>query len=212
MERLLAGYRRFRNGLYKEHEDVFRDLALRGQRPTKMIIGCSDARVDPAQTFDTGPGEVFMVRNVANLVPPYNPNSDFHGTSAALEFAVRGLQVQNIVVLGHARCGGIAALMGVGALNKTDFIEPWMKIAAPARDRARDAAHRAGHAVDSPEACALCEMEAVRVSISNVLTFPWVAQNVAAGTLAVHGWYFDITNGSLSRLEVSGTFELIPPA
>ncbi|HAH11374.1 MAG TPA: carbonic anhydrase [Alphaproteobacteria bacterium] len=200
MDRLVQGYLRFRDGYYAAHEALFRDLALRGQRPTKMMVGCSDARVDPAITFDTAPGDVFMVRNVANLVPPYAPDADFHGTSAALEFAVKSLEVSNIIILGHARCGGIANLMGAGAQSETDFIAPWMRIIESARDRARQLAQDAGHAHDSPEACRLCEMEGVKVSLENLLTFPWIRARVGEGALTLHGWYFDLTSGALHRL------------
>jgi carbonic anhydrase len=123
-----------------------------------------------------------------------------HGTSAALEFAVLGLNVQNIIVLGHARCGGIANLMGAGGLGHTDFIAPWMQIAEPARARAHELADAQGHAHDSPEACRICEMEGVKVSLTNVMTFPWIRERIAHGHLALHGWYFDITTGQLHRL------------
>jgi carbonic anhydrase len=201
MDRLLNGYRQFRDGYYRQHEQVFRDLALRGQKPRCMMIGCADARVDPAITFGTSPGDVFMVRNVANLVPPYAPDQDFHGTSAALEFGIKGLEVANIVVLGHARCGGVATLMGAGTLANTDFIEPWMQIAKPARERALELARAHGHASDSPEACRICEMEGVKVSLQNLMTFPWVAERVLAGRTGVHGLYFDITSGELHKLD-----------
>lgn len=208
MDRLISGYRQFRDGYYKEHEALFRDLANRGQKPTKMIVGCSDARVDPAITFGTDPGDVFMVRNVANLVPPYKSDNELHGTSAALEFAVKGLKVKNIVVLGHARCGGVASLMGVGQMQQTDFIEPWMEIAKTARDHAKALAEIHGHKPDSPEACRICEMEAVKVSLHNLMTFPWIAEAVRTGTVHIHGWYFDITNGDLQRLD-GGSFTRI---
>lgn len=205
MDRLIAGYRQFRDGYYKEHEALFRDLANRGQKPTKMIVGCSDARVDPAITFGTDPGDVFMVRNVANLVPPFKKDDELHGTSAALEFAVKGLVVKNIVVLGHARCGGVASLMGAGQMKQTDFIEPWMEIAKTARDHAKALAEIHGHKPDGAEACRICEMEAVKVSLHNLMTFPWIAEAVRSGALHIHGWYFDITNGELQRLD-GGSF------
>lgn len=204
MEHLLEGYRRFRDGYYAANKDLFADLSTRGQRPTKMIIGCADARVDPAITFDTAPGDVFMVRNVANVVPPYAPDGDYHGTSAAIEFAVRGLEVKNIIVLGHARCGGIATLVGMDdAAPKTDFIEPWMQVAIPARERARVIAEREGRAGDHLRLCHLTEVEGVKTSLANLMTFPWIAERVVDGRLAVHGLYFDITSGALMRLDRS---------
>ncbi len=207
MDRLIAGYRRFRDGWYAANRALFGDLATAGQKPTKMMIGCSDARVDPAITFDTAPGEVFMVRNVANVVPPYDPDGDRHGTSAALEFAVRHLEVRNLVVLGHARCGGIDALVRMDATApRTDFIEPWMSVAAPARDRARALAAEQGRAHDHAHVCRLCELEGVKVAMANLMTFPWIAERAADGRLDVHGWYFDITTGELSRLGPGGAF------
>ncbi len=209
MKHLLDGYRRFRDGYYAANRKLFEDLATRGQRPQTMIIACSDARVDPAINFDTAPGDVFMVRNVANVVPPYAPDGDYHGTSAAIEFAVRVLEVKNVVVLGHARCGGIATLVGMDvAAPKTDFIEPWMQVAVPARERARARATDEGRAHDHLHLCHLTELEGVRTSLANLMTFPWVAERVASGQLEVHGWYFDITRGSLSRLDPGkGDFE-----
>lgn len=176
-----------------------------------MIIGCSDARVDPAFTFDTEPGDVFMVRNVANIVPPYMPDGDYHGTSAALEFAVRFLEVPHIVVLGHAQCGGIAALLRQGGSGvATDFIEPWMSIVSTARETALAIAHECGHAPDAPETHRLCEQEGIRASLANLLTFPWIAQRVEAGQLQIHGWYFDIPSGTLSVLGADSRFAAVP--
>ncbi|HRE59653.1 MAG TPA: carbonic anhydrase [Micropepsaceae bacterium] len=202
MDHLLAGYRRFRDGYYAANHKLFEELATRGQRPKTMIIGCADARVDPAITFDTAPGDVFMVRNVANVVPPYAPDGDYHGTSAAIEFAVKGLEVENMVVLGHARCGGIATLVGMNAqAHTTDFIEPWMQVAIPARERARTIAAREGRAADHLRLCHLTEIEGVKTSLTNLMTFPWIAERVADGRLSIHGLYFDITSGALMRLD-----------
>ena len=124
MQRLIEGYRRFRETAYREHHALYEALVSQGQSPRAMIIGCSDSRVDPAILFGTEPGEVFVVRNVANLVPPYAQSGNYHGTSAALEFAVRSLQVEHVIVLGHARCGGIAALLNDFAGLGSDFIRP----------------------------------------------------------------------------------------
>lgn len=213
MDKLIAGYRRFRTGYYERHKTIFENLSAKGQKPSAMIIGCSDARVDPAINFDTGPGEVFMVRNVANVVPPYAPDGDHHGTSAALEFAVKGLNIPNIVILGHAKCGGIAALVDAepDAQSNTDFIDLWMSVARPARRAAFARAEAVNMAQDREHVCRLCEKENVKVGISNLRSFPWIAEREKAGTLALHGWYFDITKGELYRLNAEEEFELEPP-
>jgi len=192
MERLIEGYRRFRDTYWPENKSVFQALAA-GQAPRAMVISCADSRVDPQLIFDAKPGEIFCVRNVANLVPPYAPDSDHHGTSAALEFAVRSLKVEHIIVLGHAQCGGIQALIKGGAQG--DFIGRWMEIAAPARERALAAV------AESPETVThICERESIRITIDNIMTFPWVAERVHAGSLQLHGWHFDIEQGALDRI------------
>jgi carbonic anhydrase len=193
MDRLIEGYRRFRETYWPEHRAVFEALAA-GQSPRAMVITCADSRVDPTLIFDAKPGEIFVVRNVANLVPPYAPDSDHHGTSAALEFAVRSLKVEHIIVLGHGQCGGIRALLQGG--EQGDFIGRWMEIAAEARARSLAAAG------DAPGAAQhLCERESIRVTLDNIMTFPWVAERVHAGSLELHGWHFDIETGNLERLD-----------
>ena len=192
MERLIEGYARFRKAYWSQNKSVFEALAA-GQSPRAMVITCADSRVDPQLIFDAKPGEIFCVRNVANLVPPYAPDSDHHGTSAALEFAVRSLKVEHIIVLGHAQCGGIQALLKGG--EQGDFIGRWMEIAAPARERALAAA------AHSPETIThICERESIRITIDNIMTFPWVAERVHAGLLQLHGWHFDIEQGELDRI------------
>ncbi|HEV2678021.1 MAG TPA: carbonic anhydrase [Aliidongia sp.] len=194
MERLIEGYRRFRETYWSQNKDVFEALAA-GQSPRAMVITCADSRVDPQMIFDAKPGEIFCVRNVANLVPPYAPDSDHHGTSAALEFAVRSLKVEHIVVLGHARCGGIRALLQGG--EQGDFIGRWMEIAAPARERALAAA---AAATASETVQHLCEHESIRITLENIMTFPWIAERVQAGQLQLHGWHFDFERGELERV------------
>ncbi|RMF11366.1 MAG: carbonic anhydrase [Alphaproteobacteria bacterium] len=196
MDQLLEGYRRFRNGRYQEQKALYTELAEQGQSPKTMIISCCDSRVDPAIVLDADPGAVFAVRNVANLVPPARPDGAYHGTSAALEFAVLHLGVEHIVVMGHAQCGGVKALYE--DLDKgADFIIPWMQIVKEARDRVRSSA------ADKPHAEQLREMEqeAIRVSLDNLLSFPWVKERVDAGTIQLHGWYFDINDGIVWALD-----------
>ena len=213
MDALIAGYRRFRAGYYEQHSSKFERLGAKGQKPHYMIIGCADSRVDPSINFDTGPGDVFMVRNVANVVPPYAPDGDHHGTSAALEFAMKGLEIPNIVILGHAKCGGIAALVDrePGDAPTNDVLDLWMSVARPARRAAFKAAEAVGVADDRDQVCHLCEQENVKIGLKNLMTFPWIAERVKAGTTKLHGLYFDITKGELYRLN-GEAFELVPPA
>ncbi len=207
--RLVDGYRSFLKVRYPHEAELYRRLGEQGQSPRIMIIACCDSRVDPATIFSAAPGELFVVRNVANLVPPHEPHSDYHGTSAALEFAVGSLEVEHIVVMGHARCGGIQAFLdGVDAGKAGGgFIGKWISLLNPARG----AALRAG--VDG-EAARLraVEHEGIRHSISNLETFPFVRERLQDGRLHLHGGYFDVASGELLSLDrESGAFEPIMP-
>jgi carbonic anhydrase len=201
MDSLIEGYRRFRATGWQRHRILFRELAARGQSPRAMVITCADSRLDPQLVFDAAPGEIFVVRNVANLVPPYEPDTAYHGTSAAIEFAVRSLKVEHIVVLGHAQCGGIGALLRGAGENGADFIQHWMQIAAPARERAL-----AATGGDAERAQTICEHESIKVSLDHLLTFPWVKERVERGALKLHGCYFGIESGALLRLDKDGQF------
>ena len=196
MDRLIEGYRRFRANVWPTERARYETLAKRGQQPETMIISCSDSRVDPQTVFGAGPGELFVVRNVAALVPPYRPDADYHGTSAALEFAVRVLKVARIVVLGHAQCGGIRAMVEGVPAEARDFVEPWMGIAKPVLQPAPATA-------SADEVLTHYETEVVRLSIANLRTFPWIDDAVAAGRLELHGMRFDIRSGVLSRQEAN---------
>ncbi len=198
MEHLLEGYRDFRENVWPERRARFEDLAARGQRPRAMVIACSDSRVDPAMIFGVGPGELFVVRNVANLVPPYAPDSSYHGTSAALEFGVTVLEVADLIVLGHGMCGGIRALLDP-SLAPPDFVAPWMSIARAARDRVLAC-------TPVEQAQTACEHEAVKLSLENLRTFPWIAAREASGQLRLHGASFDIRFGVLEMLGPDGDF------
>lgn len=198
MDRLVDGYRRFRERQWPERRLVFEQLARRGQRPRTMVVACSDSRVDPTMIFNAEPGELFIVRNVANLVPPYEPDSAFHATSAALEFAVCVLQVEDLIVLGHAMCGGIQVLLDGPPATGGDFLMPWMRIAEPAKRRVLARASR------DPQAD--CEQESVRLSLDNLRTFPWLEARVASGHLSLTGALFDIRSGVLARLQPDGQF------
>ncbi len=209
MEQLIEGFRRFRNDYFEQHKALFEALAQRGQTPKVLLIGCCDSRVDPAIIFDAQPGEMFVLRNVANLVPPYTPDQGHHGTSAALEFAVRGLNVEHIVILGHARCGGVRALLdSPDPPDQTDFIRGWMQIAISARNRALALTLSAGQPLDA--ARRLCEQETVAISLGNLMTFPWVRERVEQGTLMLHGWFFDLDGGELFRLDpLTNTYQKV---
>ncbi len=198
-EALLAGYRRFRTSGWPERRAVFERLAAEGQHPRAMVIGCVDSRVDASMILDAGPGELLTVRNVANLVPPYAPDVAYHGTSAALEFAVRVLEVPSIIVLGHGMCGGVRALLQGAPEGARDFVAPWMSMATGARTRALAAE-------DEEERQRLCELEVVKTSIRNLMTFPWIAERAAAGKLTVEGAWFAIHSGVLMVLGKDGEF------
>ena len=189
---------------FPQEQSRFARLAETGQRPEVMVIGCCDSRVSPEVIFDASPGELFVVRNVANLVPPYAPDGDYHGTSAALEFAVEALKVKHIVVLGHARCGGIQAFAESAApLSRGDFIGKWMTIIAPAAQR-MNAQDKKG---DGDDYLVRLEHAAIEQSLENLMTFPYVAEGVAKGTLALHGAYFGVATGVLLvRDPQHGTF------
>lgn len=198
---LIRGYRRFHDGDYRRDRDRWTALG-KGQSPRVMVIACSDSRVDPAQIFDTAPGEIFVVRNVANLVPPFENDGGRHGVSAALEFAVTQLEVPEIVVLGHEACGGCAAALSRkfadAAPGEGGFIARWIDLLDEARERVL-----AEHC-DGPDATLAMELAAVRVSLANLRTFPFVREREAAGTLRLHGTYFAIRDGVLHVLGDSG--------
>lgn len=197
MDKLIEGYRRFRTETWPRERARFEELAARGQHPRAMVIACSDSRVDPQMIFSAGPGELFVMRNVANLVPPYMPDAMFHGTSAAVEFAVRVLKVDRIVVMGHALCGGIRALLHGAPPEAADFVAGWIGIA----QRARTVALRC----DVPEQRQeIAEHEAVRISLENLMTFPWVAEAVAEGRLTLHGAHFGVATGRLVLVPAQG--------
>ena len=198
MKTLLEGHERFRTGYWREHEGLYSSLARDGQSPPAMVIACADSRVAPETIFDCAPGEIFVVRNVSALVPPYAPDDNKHGTSAALEFAVFSLRVRSIVVMGHSGCGGIRALVtGPGGAHG-DFIESWMAIAKSARERVCDAPDAPA---DFEAKCAACEREAVRVSLANLLTFPWIKERVRNGSLTLAGLHFDVETGALTQID-----------
>ncbi len=198
---MIKGFQHFRDHFFGADKAFFQRLTKRGQTPKIMVISCSDSRVDPAILFDTRPGELFVVRNVANLVPPYAPDDGHHGVSAAIEFGVRDLKVAHIVILGHAFCGGIQALCNhhrnqLGTQQNTiqipdrEFLKSWITIASPAMTDIDftswqdDKQHQA-------------ERAAIRNSLQNLKEFKWIKQGIDNGSLSVHGWWFDMEGGAL---------------
>lgn len=204
-EHLLTGYRNFMNGRYLAESDRYRSLAREGQFPETMIIACCDSRSAPEAIFDAGPGELFVLRNVANLVPPYEPDGEYHSTSAALEFAVQSLKVRNIVVMGHGRCGGIRAALDTNSapLSPGDFIGKWMSLIAPAAETVSSSTF-----MTSTERQTALERISIRYSIANLRTFPCVSILEGKGKLSLYGAWFDISAGELWAMnKETGDFE-----
>jgi carbonic anhydrase len=190
----LTGFRRFQAHYLGRRHEEFRRLVEQGQQPRAVVIACCDSRSDPALITDCGPGEMFVIRNVANLVPPHVKAGGYAGVSSAIEFGVCQLHAEHIIVLGHAQCGGIRALMtGMAGCAESEFIGRWLEIAAPTRDQVRQ---ELGHKPLELQLRA-CEQGALLVSLENLMTYPWIRQRVAAGSLALHAWYFDMLAGEL---------------
>ena len=199
LNQLIDGYRRFRETGWSRERERWSELA-EGQSPRVMIIACSDSRVEPAIIFDAKPGEMFVVRNVAALAPPFETAPGHHGVSAALEFAVTQLEVEEIVVMGHGYCGGCAAAL-TGQFDGAEhgaghFIANWVEMLTDARD-----AVRSRHTELDREAFLEMELEGVRVTLANLRTFPWIAEREKAGKLALHGTHFAIGEGKLYLLD-----------
>ena len=199
-DELTAGYRRFRADHWPTARAEYETLATKGQKPHTLIVACSDSRADPALIFDAKPGELFVVRNVANLVPPYEPDGKLHGVSAALEFGVKVLGVKRIVVMGHAHCGGVNAMIHGAPEIVADFVAPWIAQGAPGVQHVAETV-----APDQLERAA--EEAIVRLSIRNLRTFPWIAEREAKGELQLSGLHFGIADGALTALTDQPRFE-----
>jgi len=202
---LIEGFKDFKINYYDNDKSYIKNLVKSGQKPKTMVVSCSDSRVDPAILFQTKPGEIFAVRNVANLVPPYAPDKGHHGVSAAIEFGVLDLKIQDIIILGHAHCSGIRELCSNGKEQtnhtssknvKREFIDSWMNIAAPIMEKfdLENNLEFMQHDV---------EKESIKNSIKNLKTFPWVSKLVENQKLNIHGWWFDIENGELFQFDES---------
>jgi carbonic anhydrase len=205
MQQLIEGYRRFRDKGWARERERWAELA-EGQSPRVMILACADSRSDPAEIFDARPGEMFVARNIAALAPPYETSTGYHGVSAALEFAVTQLEVEEILVMGHGMCGGCAAAL-TGRFDDVPpgeghFIGDWVRMLRSARDGVRSR-----HSELDRTAFLEMEHEAVKVSLANLRTFPWIAEREADGRLKLHGGHFSIAEGLLYVLdEAEGTF------
>lgn len=192
VERMKMGFIHFKREKYDKNPSLYAELA-RGQSPKFMVFACSDSRVCPSHVLDFQPGEAFMVRNIANMVPAYD-KIRYSGVGAAIEYAVLHLKVENIVVIGHSRCGGIEGLMSIpdDGSTSTDFIEDWVQICLPAKEKVKiEYASQ-----PFPEQCAACEKEAVNVSLGNLLTYPFVREGLVRKTLALKGGYYNFVKGS----------------
>ena len=205
VSQLIDGYRRFRADEWQAERERWSELT-EGQSPKVMVIACSDSRVEPAIIFDARPGEMFVVRNVAALAPPFETTGGYHGVSAALEFAVTQLEVEEIAVMGHGSCGGCAAAL-TGQFDDAEhgeghFIANWVEMLHDARDRVLEM-----HGELDADAFVEMELRAVKVSLANLRTFPWIAEREEAGKLALHGFHFSINDGRLYLLdEAEDTF------
>jgi carbonic anhydrase len=196
-QHLLKGYRAFATQRLPTEQTRYRELSVKGQSPEVMVIGCCDSRVSPEVIFDVGPGELFVMRNVANLVPVYEPDGGAHGVSAALEYAVNVLRIKHIVVLGHAQCGGIRAFVDkIEPLSEGDFIGRWMQMFVKPGEVVEQRNHES-----MQDFVVRIEKAAVFRSLENLLTFPFVRKAVDAGQMELHGAYFGVAEGSLFVLD-----------
>lgn len=204
--KFISGIANFQQQHFGENPELASTL-LSGQKPQALLIGCCDSRVDPALLTDSAPGDLFILRNIANLVPPYSKSDDYHGVSSSIEYAVCFLEVSDIIVLGHSNCGGIGALMDSAKGEKVgEFIGKWVSIAASARDKVLTEMPQE----EKEKQTRACEKEAILVSLKNLMTFPWVKERVAKGQLSVHGWYYNMGTGQLRYYNpLTGEFEIL---
>lgn len=203
-DELLDGFQQFKKQYFGDDSHLY-DSMKNGQPAKTLMIACCDSRVDPAILTNCEPGDIFTIRNVANLVPPCEDNDHHHATSAAIEYAVNALEVENIIIMGHANCGGIKALWD-GTSEPTQFIESWMSSAQPAKEKVQKKLPEASHS----DKIKSCEQQSVLVSLENLVTFPFIKERVEKGLLSLHGWYFDLTEGELlSYNPDSDEFEVV---
>lgn len=199
LKKLVSGYKDFLNKDFPDHQERYHELAVSGQSPKIMVIGCSDSRVNPDLIFNTKPGEMFVIRNVANLVPPFEPDDHYHGTSAGIEFAVTGLNIRHIVIMGHSLCGGVQACCNQVEGNPSGslFIDKWTSIL---KDCARKVLNENPDL--APEDLRVkVEQAAILASLENLRSFPFVQERITDGSLQIHGAYFDVQSAQLYALD-----------
>ncbi|MFT6077623.1 MAG: carbonic anhydrase [Myxococcota bacterium] len=197
LEYVISGYKKFRQKYFEGSDNLYENLK-KGQKPKVLVIACSDSRVDPAIILNCKPGDLFVVRNVANLVPPYENDGGHHGTSAALEFGILSLGIKHIIVLGHSSCGGIGALVEDSLkIKEENFISKWMEIAKPALQKTIENYPE----VSIKEQVSHCTKFALINSLNNLLTFPWIKEKAQIKELSVHSWYFNLNNGIIEEFD-----------
>ena len=204
--KFINGIESFQQQHFGENPELASTL-ISGQKPQALLIGCCDSRVDPALLTDCAQGDLFILRNIANLVPPYLKSEQYHGVSSSIEYAVCFLEVSDIIIMGHSNCGGIGALMNsVNGEETGEFVGKWVSIASSARDKVT--AEMADESAEKQSRA--CEKEAILVSLRNLMTFPWVRERVANGKLSLHGWYYNMGTGQLRYYnQITGEFEVL---
>ncbi|MDP2248157.1 MAG: carbonic anhydrase [Nitrosomonadales bacterium] len=210
VSKFIHGFKRFQHQYLGSHHTMFERLVEEGQRPRALMIACCDSRCDPALVTDCDPGDMFVVRNVANLVPPHTQATFFAATSAAMAFAITNLEVEHIIVMGHARCGGVRTLMAnrTPECDEDELIAKWLGIAVDARQQVLR--ELSGKSSGTQEHA--CEQAAILISLENLLTYPWIKRRVQEGNLAIHGWYFDMERGELLEYQpITGKFQVLVP-
>lgn len=195
----LKGFRRFQHHYFDRNPELFDRLFKEGQRPRALMVACCDSRCDPGVLTDSEPGDMFVVRNVANLVPPYIQATSYAGTTSAIAFAICNLGVEHVIVMGHAKCGGIRALMEdkPPASDEEQLITKWLGIAADARQQVLKALPGKSQEIQTRA----CEQASILKSLENLMSYPWISRRVKDGKLALHGWYFDMENGTLMQYD-----------
>lgn len=195
----LKGFRRFQHHYFDRNPELFEQLFAEGQNPRALMVACCDSRCDPGVLTDSEPGDLFVVRNVANLVPPHIYAASYAGTTSAIAFAICNLKVEHVIVMGHARCGGIRALMEnrQPACDEERLIAKWLEIAADARQRVLNELPGKPQEIQARA----CEQAAILKSLENLMSYPWISRRVNEGALALHGWYFDMENGTLMQYD-----------
>lgn len=195
VSKFVRGFKRFQAHYLRQRDRLFEDLVTQGQHPKVLMIGCCDSRCDPALLTDCDPGDMFVVRNVANLVPPHIQATNFAATTSAIAFAIHNLEVEHVIVMGHAQCGGIRALLEHKAptCHEEELIAKWLSISHDAREQVLRDLHDK-HPVTIARAC---EQASILVSLGNLMTYPWIKARVEAEKLTLHGWYFDMARGEL---------------